>query len=142
MQADETLEVKKKIERANAKAVKCYASGDIDSLVIIFSEQAWQMPPNNPPLIGRAAIHEFWTQAVRWGNWEFTLQTQSVVVSNLLAVERGNYVLRFTAGENAPPGMASFEDRGNYLVHWQLEADGMWRIMADAPVSEIPLPGG
>jgi hypothetical protein len=37
--------------------------------------------------------------------------------------------------------MASFEDRGNYLVHWRLEADGQWRAVGDAPVSELPIPG-
>lgn len=51
----------------------------------------------------------------------------------------GKYVLRFTAGPGAPPGMASVEDRGNYLAHWRHEADGQWRVVADAPVSELPL---
>jgi ketosteroid isomerase-like protein len=37
--------------------------------------------------------------------------------------------------------MPSHEDRGNYVVLWRLEADGEWRIVWDAPVSELPLPG-
>jgi hypothetical protein len=57
-----------------------------------------------------------------------------------MAIERGKYVLTFTAGNNAPTGMDSFEDRGNYLVHWRKEADGVWRAVSDAPVSELPLP--
>lgn len=31
---------------------------------------------------------------------------------------------------------------GNYLVHWRLEEDGEWRIVADAPVSEVPIGEG
>jgi len=131
--------VREAIERHNANAARWYAAGDIDSVASVFATDAWQMPPNNPPLVGREAIRAFWRQAVQWGKWEFTLETQDVTVSGPVAVERGKYILRFTAGPGAPPGMASVEDRGNYLVHWQHEADGQWRVVADAPVSELPL---
>ncbi len=127
------------IKRHNANAARWYAEGDIDSVASIFASDAWQMPPNSRPLVGREAIRAFWRQAVQWGRWEFTLETQDVDVSGPIAVERGKYFLRFTAGRGAPPGMASVEDRGNYLVHWRHEGDGQWRIVADAPVSELPL---
>ena len=132
--------VREALVRNNANAVRWYAAGDAESLAGLCAEGAWQMPPNHPPLEGREAIRQFWRQAFQWGKWDFTLDTQDVDVSGPLAVERGKYVLRFTAGPGAPPGMASFEDRGNYLVHWRYEADGQWRAMGDAPVSELPLP--
>jgi uncharacterized protein (TIGR02246 family) len=128
-------DVRATIERHNSDLEKLYASGDIDAVAQVFAEDAWQMPPNQPPLVGREAIRHFWSQAVQWGSWKFSLDTQDVTVSGPLAVERGKYVLRFTAGPNAP--LPSFEDRGNYLVHWRHEPDGEWRIVADAPVSEL-----
>lgn len=133
-------DVRHAIERHNATAVRCYASGDVEALASIFVEDAWQMPPHQSALIGRNAILEFWRNAVHWGKWDFTLSAQSVDVSDPIAVERGTYVLRFTAGSGAPRGMSSFLDRGNYLVHWRHEPDGEWRVVADAPVSELPLP--
>jgi ketosteroid isomerase-like protein len=131
--------VREAINRNNANAVRWYAVGDIDSIASLFAEDAWQMPPNSSPLVGREAIRGFWRQAVQWGKWEFTLEAKDVDVSGQMAIERGKYVLRFTAGRGAPPGMASFVDRGNYLVHWRHEADGNWRAVGDAPVSELPL---
>lgn len=133
--------VRDAIEQHNANIARWYAAGDIDSVASVFAEAAWQMPPNNPPLVGREAIHGFWRDAVQWGKWEFSFEAQDVVVSGSLAVERGKYTLRFTTGGGAPPGMTSFQDRGNYLVHWGKEADGEWRSAADVPVSELPPPG-
>jgi uncharacterized protein (TIGR02246 family) len=132
-------EVRRIIEGHNANAVRAYASGDADSIAEIVAEDAWQMPPNAPPLVGREAIRSFWRDALRWGSWEFDLQTQDVDVNGPLAVERGKYRLRFTAKPEAPPGMASFEDWGNYVVLWRREGDGEWRGVWDAPVSERPL---
>jgi len=127
------------IERNNSNAERWYAAGATDLLAAMFAEDAWQMPPNSPALVGREAIRQFWSQAVKWGKWEFSLQTQDVSVSGPVAVERGKYVLKFVAGPSAPPGMASFQDRGNYLVHWRRERDGEWRAVGDAPVSEVPM---
>lgn len=130
-------EVRAIIDRHNSQAEKSYAAGDMEGLREIFAEDAWQMPPNQAPLIGLEAILQFWGQAVQWGKWEFSLRAQDVSVSGAMAVERGKYVLRFTAGPSAP--FPSFEDRGNYLVHWRREPDGKWRVVADAPVSEISM---
>jgi ketosteroid isomerase-like protein len=131
-------DVRSIIERHNSDAARWYASGEIDSIASLFAEDAWQMPPNSPPLIGREAIRQFWREAVKWGKWEFSLQTQDVSVSGRIAIERGKYLLKFVAGPGAPPGMNSFADRGNYLVHWRRELNGEWRVVGDAPVSEIP----
>jgi ketosteroid isomerase-like protein len=134
-------EVRRSIENQNTKAIRAYASGDADALAYIVAEDAWQMPPNLPAVVGRPAIRECWRGAFGWGQWKFTFETQSVSASGPMAVERGKYVLRFTAGPGAPPGTRSFEDRGNYLVHWRQEGDKQWRVVADAPVSELRLPG-
>jgi len=130
-------QVRQAIERQNSTAIRSYTTGDVESLVSIVAEDAWQMPPNRPALVGRAAIRDFWAAAFSWGKWDFTLDTEAVAVSGPLAVERGKYVLRFTASADAPSGMTSFEDRGNYLVH--LEGEDRWLVVADAPVSELPL---
>ena len=129
-------QVRAAIDDANQTLERLYAAGQVDSASAFFAEDAWQMPPNAPPLVGRAAFVGFWSQAVGWGRWHFDFEAQDVVVADAIAVERGAYTLTFEAGPESP--MPTFEDRGNYLVLWRLEADGQWRILWDAPVSELP----
>ncbi|MEO7041244.1 MAG: nuclear transport factor 2 family protein [Gemmatimonadaceae bacterium] len=139
-QSQNPKEVRSIIERDNAKADQWYAAGEIDSVASMFAVDAWQMSPNNPPLVGREAIRQFWSQAVKWGKWDFTLTTQDVSVSDSIAVERGKYLLKLVAGSAAPPGMGSLEDHGNYVVYWRRDPDNEWRAVWDAPISEVPLP--
>ncbi len=127
------------ITEKNKTLERLYAEGQVDAAANFFTEDVWQMPPNLPPIVGREAYIEFWTQAVQWGAWQFTLDVQEVVVGGSFAMERGKYTLTFDAGSGSP--IPSSDDRGNYVVLWRLEPDGEWRILWDAPVSELP-PGG
>lgn len=131
--------VRATIDRTNKTLERLYAEGKIDSAAMFFAEDVWQMPPNSPPLVGREAYVDFWSQAVRWGTWQFDLDVRDVVVGGPFAVERGKYTLRFDAGSESP--LPSSEDRGSYVVLWRLESDGQWRIVWDAPVSELPPDG-
>jgi ketosteroid isomerase-like protein len=131
--------VRRVIDSVNAKLEGWYAAGQIDSVAGAFAQDVWQLPPNSAPVVGRDSLRAFWTNAVKWGRWEFDLQAADVVVADSLAVERGRYTLKFTAGAQAP--MPSFEDRGNYVALWRREGDGFWRIVWDAPVSELPPAG-
>jgi len=127
------------IERKNDRIESLYAEGEVDSLVAMFADDVWQMPPNTPPLVGREALRDFWSSAVEWADWTFELRTEDLVVSDSIAVERGVYTMRVEADPEAP--VPSMRDRGNYVVLWRLHPDGEWRIVWDAPVSELP-PGG
>ena len=128
--------VRRVIESHNASIARWYAEGQIDSIVAVFAEDVWQMPPNSPPLVGRDSVRAFWKAATGWGHWQFDFHVEDVMTNGPLAAERGSYTLKFTAGPQSP--MPSTEDRGNYVVLWRHEADGQWRIVWDAPVSVMP----
>jgi len=128
--------VRHAIEANNANAKRWYLAGQVDSLVGLFAQDVWQLPPNMPPVVGRDSLRAFWTTAFKWGRWEFDLQTQDVATGGSIAVERGRYTVKFTPRAQAP--MPALEDHGTYVVLWRQELDGRWRAVWDAPVSEVP----
>jgi ketosteroid isomerase-like protein len=132
-------EVRRVIDSLNTKIEGWYAAGLADSLASAVVEDVWQMPPNSPPVVGRDSVRAFWTNAFSWGRWNFDLETVDVVAADSLAVERGRYTVKFTAGQQSP--IPSSEDRGNYVVLWRRETDGHWRAVWDAPVSSLPPAG-
>ncbi len=73
---------------------------------------------------------------MQFGIWEFTLNTKEVKGANNIAVELGEYTLKFTPNENSP--IPQMSDKGNYVVLWE-KIDGEWKAVWDAPVSEVPL---
>ncbi|MGD9346464.1 MAG: nuclear transport factor 2 family protein [Candidatus Aminicenantes bacterium] len=133
----ESAEVREVIESHNANLNRWYASGDIDSVVTVFAEDARVMPSNAPAIEGREAIRGFWTQAMTLGQWNFNLETVSVIANGSIAVELGRYTYQIEAKQEFPPGIKA-NDSGDYVCYWRLEDDGKWRIVYDIPSSDLP----
>ena len=126
------------IDSLNSKIVAWYSAGQADSAAEVFAQDVWAMPPNSPPLVGRDSLRSFQKSTFATGKWQFELKTDDVVSADSLAMERGHYTLKVTAGTQAK--YPSFEDHGNYLQLWRRDTDGHWRTVWEAKVSTVPLP--
>ncbi|MCX6550650.1 MAG: nuclear transport factor 2 family protein [Acidobacteria bacterium] len=145
----DTAAIREAITGINDEFVGCFETAEAECVASFFSEEGILALSNAQSLAGTEAIRRYWQQALSWGRWEVTLTSQLIEPSEPLAIERGRYIFRFTAGPAAPPNRPSREDRGTYLVHWRHDSDGKWRIAAQAFVSEVPasviaapVPGG
>jgi ketosteroid isomerase-like protein len=66
---------------------------------------------------------------------DFTLTTKEVMLMGEAACEIGNYSLTLN-----PEGQPPMQDNGKYVVIWQPQADGSWKIHIDTWNTDIPMP--
>jgi ketosteroid isomerase-like protein len=130
-------QIKQIIDAKNAKIQAWYSAGLIDSVASHFADNCIQMPPNQPPLIGNENFKAAWNQNIQYGKWQFELKAEKVKANGDLATELGKYSLSFTPNENSP--IPAMMDKGNYVVLWE-RINEDWKIVWDAPVSELPMP--
>ena len=132
-----SAQIQKIIEEKNEQIQGFYASGMIDSAATHFADNSIQFMPNQPAVVGVENYKAAWKQNIQFGKWEFDLNTQEVKASGDLATEYGKYTMTFTPNETSP--IPAMEDKGNYMVLWE-KLDGEWKVVWDAPVTELPLP--
>jgi len=132
------VDVKHVIDSLNSTVVAWYSAGQADSAAQVFAQDVWAMPPNSMPIVGRDSLRSYQQAVFATGKWQFDLKTDDVVSADSIAVERGHYTLKVTAGPQAK--YPSFEDHGNYIALWRRESDGHWRQVWEAKVSTVPPP--
>jgi ketosteroid isomerase-like protein len=135
-QEKELREVMAKIDGQNKRFERFYLNGQADSLELVFDKNVRQYLAHQPPANSLEELIETSRLMMSWGQWEFDLTTEEVKLSGPMAVERGRYQYTFTPNEESP--IPASQDSGNYIVLWE-KIDGEWKIVWDAPVTEIPL---
>jgi ketosteroid isomerase-like protein len=104
------------------------AAGQADSIASVFTEQGREMPPNEPAVVGRAAIKVYEARNAATMASKLAIRGESYMASGPLGVERGSFTFEGKAKPGAPKGMpAMVNDEGKYLIHWH-HVNGQWQI--------------
>jgi uncharacterized protein (TIGR02246 family) len=116
--AVDTDAIRASVEEAAQQWSAAAGAGDAEALTNLYAADAAIYAPDTPPITGRDAIHEFFTEMVSEAPYAVTLTTNEVIIpeSGEIAIELG-----------------SFEDAsgsGKYVgVHKNI--DGNWKLIAD-----------
>lgn len=125
--------VRAAIEQVNQQFVEAFKAGDVATMASLYAEDAVVLAPGEEMVHGRAAIQESMAAQLPPGVQEFSLATMHVGAEGSLAYEVGTYSLTFQ-----PEGQPSVSDAGKYVVVWERQADGSWKLKADIWNSNAP----
>lgn len=103
-----------------------YVRGDIDELVSIYAEDGIAAPGGRDFVRGHEALREFWQIAPGVDIQHHKMTPEELWIDGDLAYDWGYYEGTSQRGDAEP---SSF--RGKYLVVWQRDADGVWRLAND-----------
>lgn len=126
-------------EAAIHAAVKDWSASaqakDADKFTSVYAEDAVVMMEDAPDISGKAAIREAITGMMQDPNFALSFAADKVVVarSGDLAYETGTYTMTMSDAKKKPA-----TEKGNYVVVWQKQADGAWKVVRDVPVSDPP----
>jgi uncharacterized protein (TIGR02246 family) len=122
--------------RANIKEWSAAAQAkDAAKFVSFYADDGLVMLAGVPDISGIAAIREEIGGMMQDANFALSFEADNVVVarSGDLAYETGNYTMTMTGPDNTPA-----TEQGHYVVVWQKQADGAWKVLVDAPLSDPP----
>jgi uncharacterized protein (TIGR02246 family) len=108
---------------------------DAEKFTSFYAEDGVVMLEDAPDISGKAAIREAIGGMMQDPNFSLSFAADTVVVarSGDLAYETGTYAMTLSDAKKKPS-----TEKGNYVVVWQKQADGTWKVVRDAPVSDPP----
>ena len=110
-------------------------AGDPDRWIDLWVEDGVQLPPGNPPVVGKEAIYDRISDDLATFEYsEFVINNEDVEVNGDLAFARGNYVVTLAAKAGGDPISVD----GKYMTIMRQQPDGSWKIYRDIFNSNVP----
>ena len=106
-------------------------AGDVKAIMALYADDAIEMPPNHPPVKGRAAIEAYYVEQFRMGKLTaFTLTHLDTRTSGDIGYDVGTYTQ--TMGGEKP-----MKDSGKYTVIFR-RVGGSWKVSSAIYNSDVP----
>lgn len=119
------------LEELRRTYMDAFNAGDADAVADLHAENAIHLPAGMPPVEGRSAVRELTASSLERmpPGASFAFEPREVRIADGWAVERGVT----EAAEGFPSG--------KYVMLYEREEDGCWRIAWSITNTDAPLPG-
>jgi uncharacterized protein (TIGR02246 family) len=124
------------IKRVNVDLIEAFNAGDTSAAVALVMDDAVDLPPNRPAVIGKEAIRSFVQSDFNRFTWDFTDEIVEVEVSGDLAVMWTNYSVTLSPKDGGEP----IESSGKWLKVLKRQSDGSWKFSRNIWNSDNPPP--
>lgn len=112
------------IRRLYAQSATAIGAGDVPALARLYTEDAIQLPPDRPALVGRQAIESSLGEELDGVAVEAAIEVSETRVARDWAFARGTYRVTVTRPTERDPEVAA----GNWLDILVRTSDGSWKI--------------
>jgi uncharacterized protein (TIGR02246 family) len=117
--------------------VKATLAGDAKAIAALYTEDAVEMPPNQPPVKGRTALLQFYEKQLAGVKFSiFALEHLETRAVGDTGYDVGTYRQTIT-----PPKGPAFDDTGKYVVLLK-RVGGSWKVAYAIYNSDMPPPPG
>jgi len=121
------------IRAANASYASAVKARDWGALAALYAQDAIILPPNHPPVTGRANIKAYFEAFPPMSAFEVPIV--EIEGRSDLALVRGTYSLTISQEGSAP-----VTDSGKWMEKRRKQADGSWLILCDIWNSDVAMP--
>ena len=127
--------LKKTVEDYNNLSIQSMMTGQTDSLMAYHTDDAMQLPPNDPAIVGKEALLANMKKSEESGVkvTSASFKTTELKAGGSIAYEIGTYDMEMDI-----PNMGSTKEVGKYIAIWQQQEDGSWKVHAEIWNSDNP----
>ena len=126
---------RERIDKTHLAWLDAMKTNDASALGRLVADDAVLMPPNESPVVGRAAIVKWFGAVVSQARTTgVEVPFREVIVTGDYGIERGSFVWRLSPAGGGPP----FESRGNFLAIYERQPDGEWKAIRNIWNSTVP----
>ena len=132
--ADRTV-LRAGVDSAANRLLDALRANASDSLMVLMAEDVVLMPPNEPVLMGKAAVRAWYDQFLT------QLRTSSLTIADrevLIGGEWATEIATFEWALEPVGGGQAVVDRGSYMQVWHREPDGRWLFVREIWNSTTP----
>jgi uncharacterized protein (TIGR02246 family) len=109
-------------------------AGDVDRYMALWADEAMQLPPGSPPVVGKETLRAGLESEVDSVTFDMKINNEEVHVAGDLAVARGTYMATVTPKD----GSEEIFIDGKYMTLLKRQPDGSWKIYPDIYNSNVP----
>ncbi len=126
--AEKWTSVQKQIVAANNGYIQAILADDIAALMNFYTDDVVLLPPSEPAIVGKEAVHIYWAEAMKQVTTvEGASLFDEIIVFGDWAYGRGKYEGRSRLKSDGTES----EDRLNFSGLWRRDSSGTWRIARD-----------
>lgn len=126
---DDATKIKAAVEDGYRQWIAAANKKDAAALTNLYDEDAVLLPPREEPVIGKAAIGEWYKKFVaspNAGPFTEAFNSNSFHVVGDIAIDTSDF-----DGDATMPDGKSMHFRGKNMVLWKKQKDGSWKIFRD-----------